>query len=166
MIERLEALLEVGQRVPMMRKVLVNEHDVLSIIDQMRISIPEELREARRVMRERDQIPQSAQLEAEQIVARAREQAEAMLRDEEIVRQAQTRAEQLLSEAEDEVGKMRKEMDGYALNMLQDLERRLTSPRRVPPCQPGAMALARILSLAYSAAVWRVRPMTPALVAE
>ena len=127
MIERLEALLEAGQRVPMMQKVLVSERDVLSIIDQMRISIPEEIREARRVMRERDQIPQSAQLEAEQIVARAREQAEAMLRDEEIVRQAQTRAEQLLAEAETEVGKMREEMDGYALNMLQDLERRLTS---------------------------------------
>lgn len=144
MIERLEALLEVGQRVPMMRKVLVNEHDVLSIIDQMRISIPEELREARRVMRERDQIPQSAQLEAEQIVARAREQAEAMLRDEEIVRQAQTRAEQLLSEAEDEVGKMREEMDGYALNMLQDLERRLTS--HLTSLERGIEALERDVS--------------------
>ncbi len=144
MIERLEALLEAGQRVPMMRKVLVNEHDVLSIIDQMRISIPEEIREARRVMRERDQIPQSAQLEAEQIVARAREQAEAMLRDEEIVRQAQTRAEQLLAKAEDEIGKMREEMDGYALNMLQDLERRLTS--HLTSLERGIGALERDVS--------------------
>ena len=111
----------------MMRKVLVSERDILAIIDQMRISIPEEIREARRVMRERDQIPQSAQLEAEQIVARAREQAEALIQDEEIVRQAQMRAEQLIVESEEAVGKMRGEMDGYALNMLQDLERRLTS---------------------------------------
>ena len=120
-------MLDSGQRVPMMRKVLVSERDILAVIDQMRISIPEEIREARRVMRERDQIPQSAQLEAEQIVARARDQAEALIKDEEIVRQAQTRAEQLIGESEEAVGKMREEMDGYALNMLQDLERRLTS---------------------------------------
>ncbi|MDP6349582.1 MAG: hypothetical protein QF719_01940 [Chloroflexota bacterium] len=120
-------MLEAGQRVPMMSKVLINEREVLSIIDQMRISIPEDIREARRVMREREQIPQSAQLEAEQIVARAREQAEDMVRDEEIVRQAQTRAEQLMDESREESDKMRDEMDAYALNMLQDLERRLTS---------------------------------------
>lgn len=137
-------MLEAGQRVPMMQKVLVNERDILSIIDQMRISIPEEIREARRVMRERDQIPQSAQLEAEQIVARARDQAEAMIRDEEIVRQAQTRAEQLLVEAEGEVGKMRDEMDGYALNMLQDLERRLTS--HLTSLERGIEALERDVS--------------------
>ena len=67
---------------------MVNEREILSIIDQMRISIPEDIREARRVLREREQIPQAAQTEADQIVATARQQAEAMIGDEEIVRQA------------------------------------------------------------------------------
>ncbi len=143
----------------MMSKVLINEREVLSIIDQMRISIPEEIREARRVMREREQIPQSAQLEAEQIVARAREQAEAMVRDEEIVRQAQTRAEQLMVEARDESDKMRDEMDAYALNMLQDLERRLTS--HLTSLERGIGALERDIPEVADAAESFATPSPP-----
>jgi hypothetical protein len=120
-------LLEAGQRVPMMSKVLINEREVLSIIDQMRISIPEDIREARRVMREREQIPQSAQMEAEQIIQQAREQAEQMLRDEEVVKEAEAAAEQTLRGAEERAESAREEMDIYALNMLRDLERRLMS---------------------------------------
>ncbi len=111
----------------MVSKVMVNEREILSIIDQMRISIPEEIREARRLLREREQIPQSAQMEADQIIAKAREQAEAMIRDEEIVRQAQVRADEVVIEAEEQDRTAREEMDAYALNMLQDLERRLAT---------------------------------------
>ena len=111
----------------MVSKVMLNEREILSIIDQMRISIPEEIREARRLLREREQIPQSAQMEADQIIAKAREQAEAMIRDEEIVRQAQVRADEVVIEAEEQDRTAREEMDAYALNMLQDLERRLAT---------------------------------------
>tara|TARA_B100001123_G_scaffold352925_1_gene404701 strand:- start:7435 stop:7914 length:480 start_codon:yes stop_codon:yes gene_type:complete len=127
LIERLEALIEEGQRVPLGKKVLISEREALAIVDQMRISIPEEIREARRILREREQIPQSAQLEAEQIVAKAREQAELIVSDEEIVRQAHARAEQAKVEAEEATLAAREEMDMYALNMLQDIERRLTT---------------------------------------
>ena len=106
---------------------MINEREALSIIDQMRISIPEEIREARRVLREREQIPQSAQMEADQIVAKAREQAEAMIRDEEIVRQAQARAGEIVQESEEMDRETRTEIDMYALDMLQDLERRLAT---------------------------------------
>ncbi len=116
-----------AQRVPMMRKVIVDERGLLEVIDEMRVRIPEEIREARRVLREREQIPQSAQMEAEQIIQQAREQSEQMLRDEEIVKQAEARAEQLLRESEERVEAAREEMDIYALNMLRDVERRLQS---------------------------------------
>lgn len=106
---------------------MVNKREILSIIDQMRISIPEEIREARRILREREQIPQSAQMEADQIIAKAREQSEAMIRDEEIVRQAQLRADEIVRESQEVDRAARDEMDDYALNMLQDLERRLAT---------------------------------------
>jgi len=135
----------------MLGKVLVSEREVLSIIDQMRISIPEEIREARRVLREREQIPQSAQMEAEQIVARAREQAESMIRDEEIVRLAQARAGEILAEAQDAAQGARDEMDTYALNMLQDLERRLTT--HLTSIERGIQALEREPEVTGSEAV-------------
>lgn len=110
-----------------MRKALVDDRELLEIVDELRIRIPEEIREARRVLREREQIPQSAQMEAEQIIQQAREQAEQMLRDEEIVRQAEARAAKILEDAEERAEAAREEMDIYALNMLRDLERRLMS---------------------------------------
>lgn len=116
-----------AQRVPMMRRIVIDETALLEVVDEMRIRIPEEVREARRVLRERDQIPQSAQMEAEQIIQQAREQANQMLRDEEIVRQAEARSAQILEESEERMEASREEMDVYALNMLRDLERRLTS---------------------------------------
>ncbi len=110
-----------------MRKIVVEERALLEIVDEMRISIPEEVREARRVLRAREQIPQSAQMEAERILQEARDQAELMLRDEEIVKQADERAEQVVHEAEERAEASREEMDIYALNMLNDLEQRLES---------------------------------------
>ncbi len=116
-----------SQRVPMTHKVIIDERALLTIVDEMRIRIPEEIREARRVMRARDQIPQSAQMEAERIVQEAREQSEQMIRDEEIVKQAEAYALQLAQEAEERLDASREEMDLYALSMLRDLEGRLES---------------------------------------
>lgn len=111
----------------MTHKIVVDERALLTIVDEMRIRIPEEIREARRVMRQRDQIPQSAQMEAERIVGQAQEQAEQMIRDEEIVKQAEAHALQLVQEAEERTDASREEMDLYALSMLRDLESRLES---------------------------------------
>ena len=127
MIERLETLLRHAQRVPMTRKVVIDERALLTIVDEMRIRIPEEIREARRVMRARDQIPQSAQMEAERIIQEAREQAEQMIRDEEIVKQSEAHALHLVQDADERVDASREEMDLYALSMLRDLESRLES---------------------------------------
>ena len=111
----------------MTNKLVVDERALLTVVDEMRIRIPEEIREARRVMRQRDQIPQSAQMEAERIVGQAQEQAEQMIRDEEIVKQAEAHALHLVQEAEERTDASREEMDLYALSMLRDLESRLES---------------------------------------
>ena len=123
----------------MMGRVIVDERAILEVIDEMRIRIPEEIREARRVLREREQIPQSAQMEAEQIIQQAREQADQMLRDEEIVKQAEASAQQILQESEERAEASREEMDIYALNLLRDLERRLMS--HLSSIQRGVAAL-------------------------
>ena len=122
-----------------MRKAVVDDRALLAIIDEMRIRIPEEIREARRIMRDREQIPQSAQMEAERIIQEAREQAEQLIRDEEVVKEAEARAQQLIEEAEEQAEVSREEMDVYALNMLRDLERRMQS--HLSSIQRGVLAL-------------------------
>ena len=127
LIQRLERLVVDAQRIPFGNKVLMIESDKLEMIDQMRINIPEEIRDARRIMRERDAIPRDAQREAEQILAKAREQADRMISDEAIVREAQARAEQMIEDAQNAVAQARREMDAYSMNMLRDIEHRLNT---------------------------------------
>ena len=64
LIDRLEALVSTSRRVPFGR-VLLDEQEILEIIDQMRLSLPNEINQARRVLQERDQIIGQAQSEAE-----------------------------------------------------------------------------------------------------
>ena len=122
-----------------MRKAVVDDRALLAIVDEMRVRIPEEIREARRILREREQIPQSAQMEAEQIIQEAREQADQLVRDEEVVKEAEARAQQMIEEAEEQMEASREEMDVYALNMLRDLERRMQS--HLSSIQRGVLAL-------------------------
>ena len=122
-----------------MRKAVVDDRALLAIVDEMRVRVPEEIREARRILREREQIPQSAQMEAEQIIQEAREQADQLVRDEEVVKEAEARAQQLIEEAEEQMEASREEMDVYALNMLRDLERRMQS--HLSSIQRGVLAL-------------------------
>ena len=122
-----------------MRKAVVDDRALLAIVDEMRVRVPEEIREARRILREREQIPQSAQMEADQIIQEAREQADQLIRDEEIVKEAEARAQQLIGEVEEQAEASREEMDIYALNMLRDLERRLQS--HLSSIQRGVLAL-------------------------
>ena len=124
----METLLRHAQRVPLTHKVMVDERALLTVVDEMRIRIPEEIREARRVMRQRDQIPQAAQMEAESIVQEAREQAEQMIRDEEIVKAGRGARPAIWSrKRRSGMDASREEMDLYALSMLRDLEGRLES---------------------------------------
>jgi cell division septum initiation protein DivIVA len=100
LIDRLETLVSQGTRVPGLGKIIVDPDQLLDIIDQMRISVPKEMHEARRVLDERDLILSQAKTEAESLLAAAREEIEHRLQSSDIVRQAQERAQQIIAEAQ------------------------------------------------------------------
>ncbi len=121
LIDRLEALVSTGRRVPFGR-VLLDEQEVLEIIDQMRLSLPNEINQARRVLQERDQIIGQAQSEAEKIVLMARDKADYMLNDNGLLQEAKVYAERILADAREESEALRTEANAYAAEMLTHLE--------------------------------------------
>ena len=50
LVDRLEALLSKGWRVPMSSKTMIDEDEFLDIVDQMRIAIPEEIRQSKKIV--------------------------------------------------------------------------------------------------------------------
>jgi len=125
LLERLEALVNSGQRVPFVNKIMLDEQECLDIIAQMRMSLPEELKTARRMLADKDRIPEQARLEAERIIQMAKEQAEDVLSEHGIVRAAEERAQRMIHEAERRVDQLEREADRYVLKVLTELRSRI-----------------------------------------
>src|SRR5205814_8364858 len=67
LLDQLEEVLGAGSRLPLTSRTLVDEPEILDILDQIRVSIPEEVKAGRRLTQERDQVISDARAEAERI---------------------------------------------------------------------------------------------------
>lgn len=122
LVDRLEELLSSGRHIPFSNLTLVDEQRALELIDQMRISIPEEIEKAKRVIRERDRIMAQANEEAARIRDLAREKSETLIQRDAITQAAQARAASIIEQSRQEAQSIRQEADQYVLDVLSDLE--------------------------------------------
>ena len=125
LVDQLETVLNAGQRVPFTNKIMVDERECLDIVDQMRVVVPEEIKQARRVSQDRDRITSQAQEEAERILARAQEQADRLMDEQGLLDQVRDREREILDEAEAHAQQMREDAERYVVEMLEELHRRL-----------------------------------------
>jgi cell division septum initiation protein DivIVA len=119
LIDRLEELLDHSTRVPMTSRVVIDEDEYLRLIDQMRISVPQEIKNARQIEAERDAILAAAQEQAEAMMGAAREKADSLADDHIVLAQAEERANDVLSQAYEEAAAIRGDADAYALEVLE-----------------------------------------------
>lgn len=99
---------------------------MLDLVDQIRVAMPEEVRQAQRITGEAGRIVEHAREEGDAIIARAQEQAAQMLEERELVRLAQQRAGEILEGANREAGDVRHGADEYATGVLIRLEGEVT----------------------------------------
>ncbi len=126
LVDRLEELFNESRSVPFTRNVVVDEDRMLDIIDQMRVTIPEEVKKAQQLLAQKDRILAQAQEEAKRIVELSREKAESMVDRESITKTAQSRADQILAQARADAQATRHDADDYVIDSLQTLEGELT----------------------------------------
>src|SRR5512146_383430 len=141
LLDRLETVLSGGSRIPLSGKTMVDEHECMDILDQLRIAVPEEVKQAKRLQSDRDRIIRDAEERAERIIAQAREQASASAEQHEIVRAAEARARLILQAADAEAEERRDGADRYAAETLAQLERHLDEQLTV--VRNGIRALSR-----------------------
>jgi hypothetical protein len=126
LVDRLEELFNESRPIPLTHSVIVDEDRILEIIDQMRISIPEEVKKAQQVIAQRDRVLAQAQEEANRTITLARQKVEEMMSRDAIVQAAQTRGEQILAQARVDAETTRREADDYIIESLSSLEAELT----------------------------------------
>ena len=122
LVERLESLVVNGRKVPMTSQVILEQAAILDVIDQLRVAIPEEVRQARRINQESDRVLGRARDEAEQIIGAAQEQAALLLQDQSILREAETKAQDILDRAQGKSEETMRGADEYAADVLVRLE--------------------------------------------
>jgi len=122
LVERLEALVVNGSKIPLTGQVRLDQAAVLDLIDQLRVAIPEEVKQARRINQESDRVLSKAREEAEQIIGAAQEQAALLLQDQSILRQAETRSQDLLDQTQAKAEETMHGADQYAADVLVRLE--------------------------------------------
>ena len=126
LVDRIEELFNNSRAVPFTRSVVVDEDKMLDIIDQMRVTVPEEVKKAQQVTQSRDRMLAQAQEEATRIVALAKEKAEQIVEREAIVKSAQTRGAQIIAQAREEAANTRHDADDYVIESLQAMEEEVT----------------------------------------
>jgi len=125
LVDRLEDLIDEGRHLWFSKYTLIDEEHALEIIDQMRISVPEQIEKASRLINQRDRLLAQANEEATRVVELARQRAEEMTQRDAIVQTAENRAKNIIEQARREAEAIRADADAYVMNVLKDLEDQL-----------------------------------------
>ena len=126
LLDQLEEVLGAGSHLPLTSRTLVDEQEILDILDQIRVSIPDEIKAARRVTQEREQVLADARAEADRLLRAADARVADRLADHHLVRAAESRAADIEERAHEEAERMRRETDAYAQRVLEKLREQIS----------------------------------------
>ena len=127
LVDRLENLIAGSRRMPLFNQIMLKESDILNIIEQMRTAIPDEIKQSRRIIQEKERILAQAQADASALLARAREESERAMNREGLLRAAEDRSKDLLRQAEETAEQLKIEADAYVAETLRALREHLSS---------------------------------------
>ena len=122
LVDRLEELVNSARQVPLTNNIMIDQDRLIDLIDQMRVSIPDEVKKAQKTLADRDKILAQAKEEAERTLMLAREERDKMVLRENVTLAAQNKAEQIIDHAKQEAELIRGDADDYAIESLGELE--------------------------------------------
>jgi vacuolar-type H+-ATPase subunit H len=142
-LQQLEELVRDAKSMPLSSSVLVNRDEVLQMIAEMQEALPEEIKQARWIVRDREELLDKARADGETIVERAREEQARLARHEEVMQRAEKESESILADAEDRGLEIRREAEEYVDAKLAQFENALR--RIVEGSQEATRAVSRTL---------------------
>ena len=122
LIDRIEEIVDNAKGVPFSSNKMVDPDKVYEIIDEVRAQYPDELKQARWIVKERQEMLEEAEKEANRILEEARDRAQALANETEVVRLAEAQAADILDKARTQEREIRLGAEDYADEMLANLE--------------------------------------------
>ncbi|PKQ27396.1 MAG: hypothetical protein CVT63_08220 [Candidatus Anoxymicrobium japonicum] len=121
-LDKLEDFIANSKRVPLSSSVRANEAEFYDLLDDIRATLPNELKQARLVSREKDRIISEAQRNEEELLIRAEKRADDMVQQTEIIKQAELERDHMIDEAEEESRRIVYDAEDVADRIFGELE--------------------------------------------
>lgn len=122
LIDKLDDMIHNAKPIPLTDNVRVDKEEIYDLLDQMRATIPEEIKQARWIVKERQEMLAEAKREAERIVKEANDEQLRLVSEQEVVKQAENHAEDIIEEARAREREIRLGAEDYADDILNTLE--------------------------------------------
>jgi cell division septum initiation protein DivIVA len=128
-LQQIEELIQEAKSMPLSSSVLVSREELLELLEAARTELPEEVKQARWVVKDRDELLAKGRRDAEALVERGREERARLISEQEVVRAAADEAERVLSEAREQARQIRLEAEDYVDAKLAQYEIALDKTR-------------------------------------
>lgn len=122
LLETLEDILESGKNIPFSDKILVEKEQLLDIIKEIRLKLPEELKQAKWIKEERERIIAEAQKDADDIVREAENRIISMIDEHEITKKAYDKKTEIIADANEMYREITKGTNDYVDGILANIE--------------------------------------------
>jgi F0F1-type ATP synthase membrane subunit b/b' len=122
LLRRVSEMIAGARPMPLSSSVMINKDEVLELLDEAIERLPDELRAARWLLKERDEFLTKTRRDADDILDAARARAERMVQRTEVVKAAELRARQTIDAADDEARRLRLECEDYCDQKLASFE--------------------------------------------
>jgi len=122
LLETIEEMLEDSKKLPFTNKAIVDKEQVLDIIKEIRLKLPEELKQAKVIKEEHDRIISKANEEAEEIVKEAENRIISMIDEHEITKKAYEQKNKIIENANDMAREISNGTKAYADSILESVQ--------------------------------------------
>jgi len=121
-VDRIEEFLDKSKRIPFSSNIIVNENEIYDLLDELRNILPEEFKQSRWIVKERENMIEEAKRYSEKMIREAKEKSEVLVSETEILKSANRKSEELMSAVEARARTIRLEAEDYADEKLANLE--------------------------------------------
>jgi len=122
LFRRVLDLVSTARPMPLSSSVMINRDEVVELLEEALDRMPDELRAARWLLKEREEFLAKVRREGDDILDQARARAERMVQRTEVVKAAEARARQVVDKADDQARRMRLECEDFCDQKLASFE--------------------------------------------
>ncbi len=123
LLDELEDIIDKGASVPFSGRCLLERDELLDVLQELKLKLPEDLKQAKWIKEERQRILQEAQAEADEIIKTVEKKAVSMVDENEITKQAIAQGKQIVERATAEAQAISDSAYNYSDNLLETVEK-------------------------------------------